>query len=297
MENLYGGIEAGGTSFVCAVGTASGRIVSETSFGTTSPVETIAHATDYFLEEIKKYPLKAIGIGSFGTIDIDPVSSNYGHIKATPKNTWENTDFVGIVARNLNIPVYFDTDVNLAALAEHCWGTGRGVNNLVYMTVGTGIGGGGIINGERLHGLIHPEMGHIRIPHDWNRDPFPGICPFHEDCLEGLASAPAIERRWEQSPETLPADHQAWLLEADYLAMGTVNLICIVSPELIVMGGGIMKQRQLFPMIRHRVQKLLNQYILMPEIIDNIDKYIVPPVFGDRTGVLGAIALASQSFL
>jgi len=160
------------------------------------------------------------------------------------------------------------------------------------LTIGTGIGGGGLSSGKLLHGLIHPEMGHIRLPHDLARDPFPGACPYHGDCLEGLASGPALEKRWGARAETLPPDHPAWKLEARYLALALVNFICTLSPQRIILGGGVMEQAQLFPLIRREVQQLLNGYVQSPVIIENIDAYIVPPGLGKRAGVLGAIALA-----
>ncbi len=294
MKKVYGGIEAGGTWFVCAVGTGPDAISAEVRFNTTTPIETINRAIDFFREQSSVVPLAAIGIGSFGIVDINRQSPTYGHIMTTPKHGWGNTDFAGMVNKALSIPVYVDTDVNLAALAEHRWGIAKDVETFIYLTVGTGIGGGGMVNGQLMHGLIHPEMGHIRIPHDWNRDPFPGNCSFHEDCLEGLASAPALQRRWEQLPETLPPEHQAWHLEADYLSLGLVNFICTLSPQRIILGGGVMKQIQLFPMVRERVQHLLNKYVAVPSIISDIDNYIAASSLGNRTGVLGAIALASQ---
>jgi fructokinase len=295
MNKTYGGIEAGGTWFVCAVGTGPEDLQSEVRFHTTTPLETINHATEFFKQQSKRNPLSAIGIGSFGTVDINQASATYGHILATPKSAWGNTNFTGMIQKALDIPVYIDTDANLAALAEHLWGTTQDTGTFIYITIGTGIGGGGMVNGKLIHGLMHPEMGHIRVPHDWNRDPFPGSCPFHEDCLEGLASAPALQKRWKQSPEMIPPDHQAWILEADYLALGLANFICIISPQRIVLGGGIMGQSQMFKMIRERVQHLLNGYIAVPSIVKDIDKYIIAPGLGNRAGVLGAIALASQS--
>ncbi|HBY95719.1 MAG TPA: fructokinase, partial [Chloroflexi bacterium] len=162
-------------------------------------------------------------------------------------------------------------------------------------TIGTGIGGGGMVNDRLIHGLIHPEMGHIRIPHNRDADPYAGSCPYHGDCLEGMASGPALEGRWGQRGETLPPDHPAWPLEAHYLALGLVNFICTLSPQRIVMGGGVMKAPGLFPMVRQKVQALLNGYVQAPEILERINEYIVPPGLGDRAGVLGAIALAQQA--
>jgi fructokinase len=294
MDKVYGSIEAGGTWFVCATGNGPDDLSDEVRFHTTSPMETINHAIEFFKKQSKQNTLTAVGIGSFGPVDINRTSPTYGHILATPKPGWGNTDFVGIVQKALKVPVFVDTDVNLAALAEYRWGAAQDKDTFIYITVGTGIGGGGMVNGKLIHGLHHPEMGHIRVPHDWNRDPFPGSCPFHEDCLEGLAASPALQKRWKQSPEKLPPDHQAWLLEADYLALGLTNYICTLSPQRIILGGGVMGQSQLFPLIRKRVQTLLNGYIIAPEIIKDIDNYIIPPNLGKQAGVLGGIALASQ---
>jgi fructokinase len=190
--------------------------------------------------------------------------------------------------------VAFDTDVNGAALGERQWGAARGLDTFVYVTVGTGIGGGGMAGGRLLHGLVHPEMGHMRIPHDLSADPFPGHCPFHRDCLEGLASGPAIEARWGRPARELPPDHPAWGLEAEYLAAMAVNLTTVLSPQRIVLGGGVMEQPQLFPRVRRRVRELLAGYLRSPAILEEIDRYIVPPGLGGRAGVLGALALARR---
>lgn len=292
MSNLYGGIEAGGTKFVCAVGTGPDDLRAETQFPTTTPAETIGRAIAFFQEQPE--PVAAIGIGSFGPIDPDSASPTFGYIINTPKVDWANLDFAGMIRRALGIPVSFDTDVNVAALGEHRWGAARGLDSFIYLTVGTGIGGGGMINGELMHGLIHPEMGHIRIPHDWKADPYPGFCPYHGDCLEGLAAAPAVELRWGRSPEILPADHPAWTLEAHYLAMGLNNFICTLSPQRIIIGGGLMEQSHLLPLVRVKVQELLNGYVQALQILEEIDNYIVLPGLGKRSGVLGAIALADR---
>jgi fructokinase len=295
MSALVGGIEAGGTKFVCAVGCGPDDVRSQSRIPTTTPAETIGAAIAFFqAERAKRGPLAAVGIASFGPIDPQPGSSTFGYITSTPKPGWRNTDFAGAVSRALAVPVGFDTDVNVAALGESRWGAGKDVDNLIYLTIGTGIGGGGLVNGKLMHGLIHPEMGHIRIPHDLAADPYPGCCPFHGDCLEGLACGPAINERWQQPAEALPPDHPAWLLEANYLALAMVNLICTLSPERIILGGGVMSHAELFPLIRRRVQQLLADYVQSPAVLDDIDRYIVPPGLGDRSGVLGAIALAEQ---
>ncbi|HKP54417.1 MAG TPA: ROK family protein [Chloroflexia bacterium] len=291
---IYAGIEAGGTKFVCGVGTGPGDLRAVTDFPTTTSQETLARTIAFLREQHSIAPIAAVGIGTFGPVDLSPTSPTYGYITSTPKPGWANTDFAGTVQRAINVPVAFDTDVNAAALGEHRWGATQGLDTFVYLTIGTGIGGGGIVKSELLHGMLHPEMGHILIPHDREADPFPGACPYHGDCLEGLASGPALERRWGQRGETLPPDHPAWPLEAHYLALALVNLICVLSPQRIVMGGGMMQQPQLFPMVRKEVQRLLNGYMQAPQLLAEIDSYIVPPALGNRAGVLGAIALAQR---
>ena len=277
---LFGGIEAGGSKFVCAVGTGPGDIETF-EFPTTQPAETIARAIDFF----RKYaPLDAIGIASFGPIDPNPGSPTFGYITSTPKAAWRNCDFAGAVRRALGWPVEFDTDVNAAAMAERRWGAARGVDNFIYVTVGTGIGGGAVVDGRLIHGRLHPEMGHVRVPHDWSRDPFPGNCPYHADCLEGLAAGPAIEARWGRPGALLPDSHEAWDLEADYLALGIANWTCTLAPERVILGGGVMERPGLLPKIAVRLPRLLNGYMHTPTLL--------PPKLGSQAGVLGAIALA-----
>ena len=288
---LYGGIEAGGTKFVCAVGTGPDDIRAETRFPTTTPAETIQRVIQFFREQPE--PVTAVGIGSFGPVDPDPSSPTYGHITSTPKAGWRDTPVRDMVAEALGVPVAFDTDVNAAALGEHRWGAAQDVDSFIYLTVGTGIGGGCMVEGKLLHGLTHPELGHILIPRE-PHDRFPGICPYHGGCLEGLASGPAIKARWGNQAESLPPDHPAWLLEAHYLAEALASFICTLSPQRIILGGGVMQQAHLFPLIRQEVPQLLNGYIQSPAILSDIDRYIVPPGLGNRSGVLGAIALAQQ---
>lgn len=286
--SLWGGIEAGGTKFVCAVGTGPDDLRQIVRFPTTTPEETIGRAVAFF--QPYAAALAAVGIASFGPLDPRPDSPTFGFITTTPKPGWAQTDLAGAVRRALGVPVAFDTDVNGAALGEHCWGAAQGLDTFIYLTVGTGIGGGGMVNGQRMHGLLHPEMGHIRIPHDWERDSFPGVCPYHGDCLEGLASGPAIAARWGQEGEALPADHPAWELEADYLALGLVDLICALSPQRIILGGGVMRAPSLLERVRRRVLALLGDYVA--PLAAGVDDYIVLPALGDRAGVLGAVALA-----
>jgi fructokinase len=294
-SRLFGGIEAGGTKFICVTGTGPDNIISKIQIPTTTPEETLMKVIDFFQKEMKKKPLAAIGIASFGPLDIDEKSPAYGSITGTPKPGWANTNLVKKIHEALGIPVTLDTDVNGAALGEQRWGAAKGLDTFIYITVGTGIGGGGLINGKLMHGLVHPEMGHILIPHDKQKDPFPGCCPYHGDCLEGLASGAAVAKRWGKQPEALTPGHPAWELEAEYLAYGLVNLICTLSPQRIIIGGGIMKAPGLLKAVRKRVKELLNNYVNSPAVRENIDDYIVPPALGDMAGVLGAVALAEPN--
>lgn len=292
---LVGGMEAGGTKFVCAVGTGPQDVRAEIRFRTTAPEETLGRALDFFRQQqAEQGPLAAVGIAAFGPVDPQPGSPTFGFITTTPKPGWQNTDFAGRVARELRVPVGFDTDVNVAAWGEARWGAAQGLDSFIYLTIGTGIGGGGLGGGRLMHGLMHPEMGHIRVPHDRQADPYPGCCPFHGDCLEGLASGPALQGRWGQPAETLPADHPAWALEAEYLALALANFVCTLSPQRIVLGGGVMDQPQLWPLLLRRVPQLLAGYIQSPALLQHIDQYLVPPGLGTRAGVLGALALAQQ---
>jgi fructokinase len=289
---MFGAIEAGGTKFICAIG--SGPDDLETvQIPTTTPAATLEAAIDFF--RARRSELHAVGIASFGPIDINPESWTYGYITSTPKPGWRNTDIAGAIRKRLDIPVGFDTDVNGAALGEARWGAAQGLADFLYLTVGTGIGGGAIVNGRVLHGLVHAEMGHIRVPHDRARDPFDGACPFHGDCLEGLASGPAMQARWGVSPRDLPPTHQGVALEAHYLALGLANWVCTLSPQRIVLGGGVMHVQQLFPLIRQELLSLLNDYVQAREITECVDHYVVPALLGPRAGVLGGLVLAEDA--
>jgi fructokinase len=273
---IWGGIEAGGTKWVCAIGAGPGDLLDVVTIPTTAPAETIAHAVDFFSRNGK---VAALGVGSFGPIDV-----RRGVITTTPKPGWRDTDVVGALHGALDVPVMFDTDVNAAALAEQRWGAARGLDTFCYITVGTGIGGGVMVGNSLVRGLVHPEIGHMLIRHDAIRDPFRGVCPFHGDCFEGLASGSAIHARWGKPGEDLSGEPDVWELEAEYLAIGIVNVVCTTSPELVILGGGVMKHPGLLPLVRERVSALLAGYVTAPEI--------VTPALGDRAGVLGAIALA-----
>ena len=258
---------------------------------TTTPAEeTLGRVTDFF----ERYDLKALGIASFGPIELRRGASKYGYITSTPKPGWKNVDVAQRLQRTFGVPTGFDTDVNASALAEVSYGAARGRSDAVYITVGTGIGGGAVINGEMLHGLLHPEMGHVPVPRH-SRDDYPGYCTFHGDCLEGMASGAAIQDRWKTRPEALPPDHEAWEFEAYYLARGICAMVYTLSPQVIICGGGVMGQRQLLPLIRHQVVGMLHGYVQSEEIIDKIDSFIVEPGLGRRSGVVGALELAERA--
>jgi fructokinase len=292
---LYGGIEGGGTKFVCVVASGPDEIRLETRFPTTTPEETIGRAIQFFKDASKQEPLAAIGVASFGPVDLDPTSPTYGYITTTPKPGWAWTDFLGQVKKALDVPCAFETDVTAAAMGEYRWGASMGMDPSIYFTIGTGIGAGVIVHGAPVHGLVHPETGHIAMRHDLEKDPFPGNCPFHGDCFEGLAAGPAMQARWGVRAETLPPDHPAWDLEASYIAAAMVTQICSLSPKKIILGGGVMQQPALFPLIWKKVPAMLNGYVQSKAITENIDTYIVPPGLGGRSGVLGAIGLAMSA--
>jgi fructokinase len=295
-SRLFGAIEAGGTKFVCAIGDQSGTIHEELRFATADPKSTLAKACDFFKSR-RGTALHAIGAACFGPVILDRQSPRYGFIGNTPKIGWKDIDIAGLLAREFSCPVGFDTDVNAAALAEQRWGAGRDIDNLVYLTVGTGIGGGAIVEGLPVHGLMHPEIGHVRPrrhPLDIN---FAGVCPFHGDCLEGLASGPAIVARAGSELKDLAAAHVQWDLEADYLGQLCAQLVLTLSPQRIIIGGGVMSQDRLFPLVRLRMQHWLGGYIDRREILSDADRYIVPPALGAQSGVLGALSLAITSRL
>ncbi|HNB52052.1 MAG TPA: ROK family protein [Anaerolineales bacterium] len=289
---LYGGIEGGGTKFVCAIGNEHGELLETTRFPTTTPDETLRRAIEFFQPHAGA--LTSIGIGSFGPVDLNPQSPTFGYITTTPKPGWSWADVAGPIRKAIGVPVGFELDVNIAAMGEHRWGAAQGLETFIYLTIGTGIGGGAMVGGKMLHGAMHPEMGHVMLPRDRARDPFEGACPFHGDCLEGLASGPALEKRWGQKGDTLGEDHPAWELEAHYVALGLSSFIYSISPQRIIIGGGVMQQPQLFPMVRKKVQQILNGYLQIPAILESIDTYIVPPALGGEAGVKGALALAYQ---
>ncbi|NJC94985.1 MAG: fructokinase [Anaerolineales bacterium] len=297
MTHLFGGIEGGGTKFICAVGTSPEDIRRQTRISTTTPEETLGAAIAFFQDAERDLGrLSALGVACFGPLDPNPASPTFGFILPTTKPGWSNVDVVGILRSAYDLPIGFDTDVNGAALGELTWGAAQGLDTFIYLTIGTGIGGGLMANGKLVHGLLHPEMGHIRIPHDKERDPYEGWCPFHKDCFEGLASGPALEARWGQKAETLPPNHPAWELEAHYIALALANYMVTLSPQRIILGGGVGGRADLLPRVRRNVQELLNGYVQSPAITEKIEEYLVPPGLGNRAGTLGAIALAQAVY-
>jgi len=289
---LYGGVETGGTWCACAIGTGPERIDRQVQFPTADVEQTLARIVDFF----RVGPAcEAIGIGSFGPVDLDPRSPTWGYVTTTPKPGWQHVALAPVVRARLGAPVAFEHDVAAAALGEYRWGAGRHAGALCYVTIGTGIGAGLLIDGRPWHGLIHPEVGHMRIPHDRVRDPFPGACPIHGDCWEGLACGPAIEQRWGVPANELPDRHPAWELEAEYLALGILNIVSVFSPERIVVGGGVMERGGLLAMVRVRVRELVAGYLDTPLLRGEVGSFLVEPALGDRAGVLGAIALAEMA--
>ncbi|WP_309120514.1 ROK family protein [Paenibacillus sp.] len=281
-----GAIEAGGTKFVCGIGNERGDIEDRVSFPTERPEETLRQVIDYFQNK----NVEAIGIGSFGPIDIDPASPTYGFVTTTPKPGWGNYDFLGAMKRAFDVPYGWDTDVNAAAFGEATWGAAQGLDSCVYYTIGTGVGVGVYAEGRLVHGLVHPEGGHV-LTRRHPEDDFAGVCPYHGDCLEGMAAGPALEKRWGVKGAELGTDHPAWGIEAFYIAQAVASAILLLSPKRVILGGGVMKQEQLFPLVRAEVRRLLAGYVRAEAIADGIDAYIVPPGLGDNAGLSGALAL------
>ncbi|GAB4537980.1 MAG: ROK family protein [Anaerolineales bacterium] len=287
---LYGGIEGGGTKFICAVGSAPDDLRDEIRIPTTTPAETMQKAIEFF--QPYAADLAAIGFSCFGPLDPNVESPAYGRILSTPKAGWSDADVLGMLKSAFRLPIAFDTDVNGAALGEWTWGAAQGLKTFIYLTIGTGIGGGAFVEGKLLHGLLHPEMGHIPLPHDKTRDPFAGACPFHGDCFEGLASGPAMEKRWGQKAEALPREHPAWGLEAEYIASALTAYIYAFSPQRIILGGGIGQAAGILSPVQEKTRKALNHYVQSNLTEERIAAYIVPPALGSKAGVLGSIALA-----
>lgn len=289
IHMLLGAIEAGGTKFICSVGNDMGEVLHKEIFPTTTPIETMSKVIKF----LGQYEIKSLGIGCFGPLDLNEASKTYGYITSTLKTQWQNFDILGALKEKFQIPIAFNTDVNAAALGEATWGAAKDIDTFIYITVGTGIGVGLIAGGKIYHGLTHPEMGHILVKRH-EEDEFEGACSFHSDCLEGLASGVAIEKRWGCIGKEIPSNHKAWEIEAYYLAQAIVTYILTLSPKKVIIGGGVLKQQHLLPMVRRNVINILNGYLQINDIVNNIDSYIVSPVLGDNAGVCGGLALAKQ---
>jgi len=288
---LFGSIEAGGTKWVCAVGTGPDDIRGDIRIPTTTPTETLSAVTDFFAAQP---PLEAIGVASFGPVELRPDNPKYGFITTTPKEHWSDTDVVGRLQRRFEVPVGFDTDVNGAALGEGRWGAAVGLDTFVYLTVGTGVGGGAIVSNRVGHGLVHPEMGHMTVRRHPD-DGFSGRCPFHADCFEGMASGPAIIDRWGASPSKLTGETRAKALEfeAHYIAEGIRNIVYILAPQRVIVGGGVSRMEGLFPAIRTALRASMSGYPGIPE--HAADALVVPPGLGDRSGIAGGFVLAEAA--
>ena len=285
----FGALEAGGTKMVCAIGNENGEILERISIPTETPEKTLPAIAEF----CKGKGIKALGIGCFGPIDVHKDSPTYGYITTTPKLAWKNCNIVGYLQDALHVPVGFDTDVNGSMLGEATWGCARGLDTAIYITIGTGVGVGVLANGKLLHGMLHPEAGHLLLtPHP--EDTYQGKCPYHGTCLEGMAAGPAVEDRWGKKAYELADNPKVWEFESYYIAQALVDYILILSPQKVILGGGVMHQEQLMPMIRSQVKKLLNGYLDTKELQD-LDSYIVLPSLNDNQGIMGAIKLAMEA--
>lgn len=282
---LYGALEAGGTKMVCAIGDEHGNLQEIKTFPTLTPEETMPGLIAFF----KGYPIQALGIGCFGPVDLNPKSSTYGHITSTPKLAWRNYDIYGAFREALQVPIGFDTDVNGSCLGEITYGAAKGLDSVAYITIGTGVGVGIYVDGKLLHGMMHAEGGHMLVK-KYPGDTFEGACPYHGDCIEGLCAGGSIEKRYGKKAYLVAEEDEVWTYTGYYIAELIVNLILTVSPKRVILGGGVMKQKQLFPIIREQVPKLLNGYVLKEELQD-MNQYIVEPGCGDNQGILGALLL------
>ena len=290
---LYGAIEAGGTKFVCAVGTGPDDVRALTRIATTTPLETLAQCLAFFDSQPK---IDALGVGCFGPLELRRGARYFGHVTTTPKPGWSHADMVGPLAQGLAVPIGFDTDVNAAVLGEARWGAAKDLDTVIYVTIGTGIGGGALVGGQLAHGLVHPEMGHLLVPREPDDLSFAGACQFHGGrCWEGLAAGPALERRYGQRAETLPPEHPAWDLEARYIASALTSLVLVLSPERVILGGGVMQVDALFPLIRKYLARSLAGYVQADALTRAIDEYVVPPGLGTNSGIAGALALAERA--
>lgn len=297
-QPLIAAIEMGGTKIVCGIGTGPHDMLAVHRIETTTPEETLEGVSRWLSRAKTEHgQFASIGIGSFGPLDLNPKSEAYGFITTTPKPGWQHTDVVTFFKHRFKVPVGFDTDVNAAVLAEYLWGAGQNMDPLIYITVGTGVGGGVLVNGQLLHGALHPEIGHLVVPPPTNSLAVQRACqcPFHKSCVEGYVSGPAIARRWGVRADSLPLDHPAWEEIADVMGHALMNLCLTLSPRRIILGGGVMDQPQLIPLIRGRLMSHLNGYLLVPQLGRDIDNFVVPPGLGNRSGMLGALALGRMA--
>lgn len=287
-QKYFAVIEAGGTKFNCAIMTPAHDIVREERIETTTPEQTLERVVDFFsLAMVDGFHFEKLGIASFGPLDLNPRSNTFGFITKTPKPYWSDTNLVSILSERLKTTVFIDTDVNAAALAESLWGAGKGEDIVVYITVGTGVGGGIAVNGKTIKGLIHPEIGHLQASvKDFDK----GVCPFHNNCVEGFASGTAMNKLWKQPAQTLPEGHPAWELEADVLAQLAHSLMLTISPQKIIFGGGVMQTPWLLPKIIAQLENQLNGYVSVP-VTTSLEDIIVAPGLGERSGLLGALAI------
>lgn len=295
---LIAAIEAGGTKFNCAVGRGPEALIETTRIPTTTPKETLEAVARFFSNAKSRHgAFAAIGVGCFGPVDLHPESATFGHITSTPKPGWQNTDVVGVLKSRFKVPVAFDTDVNGAVLGEYLWGAGQSMDPLVYITIGTGVGGGVLVNGKLLHGLLHPEIGHVHVPPPRKSKAVMrrGQCPFHAHCVEGYVSGPAIANRWGVLAEKLPPDSPAWEEAAEVLAHLCLNLTLTLSPKRIILGGGVMEQEQILPLVHGQFVKLVNGYLRATEMGSRVADYLVRPALGSRAGLLGALALGRMA--
>lgn len=285
IDMRIGALEAGGTKMVCAIGDENGKVWDRISIPTETPEVTMPQIISYF----KGHSIEALGLGCFGPVDLNKNSETYGYITSTPKLAWRNYNIAGELRDKLQVPIGFDTDVNSSVLGEVTFGCGKNLDNVIYITVGTGVGVGIYVNRQLLHGMVHPEAGHMLLSKHKD-DSYEGNCPYHKTCLEGLAAGPAIEKRWGAKAIDLSDKPLVWDLEAYYLAQAIVNYILILSPNKIILGGGVMHQKHLFPLIRNYVIELLSGYINSKELED-IDHYIVPASLNDNQGIMGCLQL------
>lgn len=288
-KTMYGAIEAGGTKFVCAVVDNDKKIIEKATFDTLEPSKTLKNVIEF----LGNHKIEGIGIGTFGPVDIDKSSKTYGMILNTPKVKWRNFSFYDNLKEHFDVPINIDTDVNAAALGEYRIGAGRGKKSVLYITIGTGVGAGFVFEGKTLQGLSHPEMGHILIRQHKN-DKFEGNCPTHKNCLEGLVSGPSIEARYGVKGHLLEPNHIIWDFIADYIGQALMNYCLILSPEIILIGGGVSQQQQLFDKIRYAFKRYMNDYIQHPVLQTDLSDYIRYPELGQLAGLYGSIELAFE---